>query len=200
MELSTNADDEVTAWIAEGRPPICFATGSIPVESPTDTIEMISAACAQLGERALVCGGGTDFSEVPLPANVMVVGEVNYPPVFAASRAMAVFAATPSIWFSVKGRAARRSNPLTESAAAMPPNTLRAAPVTCSLPMSRRIVAGDASSNSCKSRTEAKGRSLSSPSMILCRSASSMAIFIYFGHLCTATITIPSQTNSLDVL
>lgn len=88
MELSTNADDEVTAWIAEGRPPICFATGSIPVESPTDTIEMISAACAQLGERALVCGGGTDFSEVPLPANVMVVGEVNYPPVFAASRAI----------------------------------------------------------------------------------------------------------------
>ena len=27
-------------------------------ESPADTIAMISAACAQLGERALVCSGG----------------------------------------------------------------------------------------------------------------------------------------------
>jgi UDP:flavonoid glycosyltransferase YjiC (YdhE family) len=27
---------------------------------------MISAACAQLGERALVCSGGTDFNHVPI--------------------------------------------------------------------------------------------------------------------------------------
>ncbi|EUA31115.1 putative glycosyltransferase domain protein, partial [Mycobacterium xenopi 3993] len=32
--------------------------GSVPVESPADTLGMISAACAQLGERALVCTGG----------------------------------------------------------------------------------------------------------------------------------------------
>jgi len=88
MELTTNTDDQVTSWIAAGKPPICFATGSIPVESPADTIEMISAACAQLGERGLVCSGGTDFSDVPLPGNVMVVGEVNYATVFAASRAI----------------------------------------------------------------------------------------------------------------
>ena len=33
--------------------------------SPADTLAMISAACAQLGERALVCAGWTDFSRHP---------------------------------------------------------------------------------------------------------------------------------------
>lgn len=88
MELTTDADDEVTSWITAGSPPICFATGSIPVESPRDTVEMISSACAQLGERALVCGGGTDFSGVPLPDHVKVVGTVNYAAVFPACRAI----------------------------------------------------------------------------------------------------------------
>ena len=54
MESPTDADDEVASWIAAGKPPICFGFGSIPVESPADTIAMIAAACAQLGERALV--------------------------------------------------------------------------------------------------------------------------------------------------
>ena len=66
MELTTDADDEVASWIAAGTPPICFGFGSMRVESPADTLAMISAACAQLGERALVCAGGTDFSDVPI--------------------------------------------------------------------------------------------------------------------------------------
>jgi UDP:flavonoid glycosyltransferase YjiC (YdhE family) len=88
MGLTTQSDDEVVSWIAAGSPPICFATGSIPLESPADMIEMISAACAQLGERALVCAGGTDFNGVPVPHHVKVVGVVNYATVFAASRAI----------------------------------------------------------------------------------------------------------------
>ncbi|MGH3643097.1 MAG: glycosyltransferase, partial [Mycobacterium sp.] len=88
MGLTTQSDDEVVSWIAAGSPPICFATGSIPLESPADMIEMISVACAQLGERALVCAGGTDFSGVPIPDHVKVVGVVNYATVFAASRAI----------------------------------------------------------------------------------------------------------------
>ncbi|MFV8309738.1 glycosyltransferase [Mycobacteroides chelonae] len=88
MELSTEADQEVADWIAAGTPPICFATGSIPVESPSDTVEMISSACAELGERALICAGGTDFGDVALPDHVKVVGPVNYGQVFAASRAI----------------------------------------------------------------------------------------------------------------
>jgi UDP:flavonoid glycosyltransferase YjiC (YdhE family) len=88
MELSTDADEQITSWINAGPPPICFATGSIPVESPADTIDMISAACAQLGERALVCAGGTDFGDVPVSDRVKVVGVVNYAAVFPACRAI----------------------------------------------------------------------------------------------------------------
>jgi UDP:flavonoid glycosyltransferase YjiC (YdhE family) len=88
MELTTEVDDDVVSWIAAGTPPICFGFGSMPVESPADTIDMISAACAELGERALVCAGWSDFSEVPHFDHVKVVGAVNYAKVFPACRAV----------------------------------------------------------------------------------------------------------------
>jgi len=88
MELTTVADDEVASWIAAGTPPICFGFGSMPVESPADTVEMISAACAELGERALVCAGSSDFSDVSHFDHVKVVGAVNYAAVFPACRAV----------------------------------------------------------------------------------------------------------------
>ncbi len=88
MELTTDADDEVASWIAAGTPPIYFGFGSIPAESPADTVAMISAACAQLGERALVCSAGTDFSHVPHFDHVKVVGAMNYAAAFPACRAV----------------------------------------------------------------------------------------------------------------
>jgi UDP:flavonoid glycosyltransferase YjiC (YdhE family) len=88
MELTTDADVEVASWIGAGTPPICFGFGSMPVESPADTVEMISGACAQLGERALVCSGWSDFSDVPDFDHVKVVGAVNYAAVFPACRAV----------------------------------------------------------------------------------------------------------------
>ena len=88
MELPTDADDEVVSWIAAGTPPIYFGFGSMPVESPADTVAMISAACAQLGERALVCAGWSDFSHVPHFDHVKVVGAVNYATIFPACRAV----------------------------------------------------------------------------------------------------------------
>ena len=60
MELPTDADDEVASWIAAGTPPIYFGFGSTPVQSPADTIAMIAAACAELGERALIYSGTSD--------------------------------------------------------------------------------------------------------------------------------------------
>lgn len=87
MELPTDGDDNVTSWISSGTAPICFGSGSIPLESPAATVEMISAACARLGERALICFGGTDFSDVPHFDHVKVVGTVNYATVFPACRA-----------------------------------------------------------------------------------------------------------------
>ncbi len=88
LGLATDTDDEVAAWIAAGTPPIYFGFGSIPVESPADTIAMISAACTQLGERALIGAAGTDFSKVPVADHVKVVGTLNYPAIFPNCRAL----------------------------------------------------------------------------------------------------------------
>jgi len=88
LESPTDADDEVASWIAAGTPPICFGFGSIPVASPADMIAMISAACVQLGERALVCAAATDFSNIPHFDHVKVVGTMNYATVFPACRAV----------------------------------------------------------------------------------------------------------------
>ncbi|WP_343710715.1 glycosyltransferase [Mycobacterium sp.] len=88
MELPTDADEDVASWIAAGKPPICFGFGSIPVESPAHTLAMISAACARLGERALVCAGLSDFTDDPHLEHVTVVGAVNYAAVFPACRAV----------------------------------------------------------------------------------------------------------------
>ncbi len=49
---------------------------------------MIGAACAQLGERALVCAAGTDFSNVSHFEHVKVVGVMNYAAIFPACRAV----------------------------------------------------------------------------------------------------------------
>ncbi|GBE68207.1 glycosyltransferase [Mycobacterium sp. MFM001] len=88
MELPTDADEEVASWIAAGTPPICFGFGSTPIKSPADTIAMISAACAQLGERALVCSGWTDFGHVPDSQHIKAVKAVNYAATFPACRAV----------------------------------------------------------------------------------------------------------------
>jgi UDP:flavonoid glycosyltransferase YjiC (YdhE family) len=88
MELPTDADEEVASWIAAGTPPIFFGFGSIPVKSPADTLAMISAACAQLGERALVCSGWSDFGHLPHSEHVKVVGTMNYAAIFPACRAV----------------------------------------------------------------------------------------------------------------
>ena len=88
MELPTEADEDVALWIAAGTPPIFFGFGSMPVESPADTLAMISGACAQLGERAVVCSGWSDFCDLPHFEHVKVVGAVNYAAIFPLCRAV----------------------------------------------------------------------------------------------------------------
>ena len=88
MELPTDTDDEVVSWIAGGTPPIYFGFGSMPVQSPADMVAMISAACMQLGERALICAGATDFTQIPRVDQVKVVGAVNHAAIFPACRAV----------------------------------------------------------------------------------------------------------------
>jgi UDP:flavonoid glycosyltransferase YjiC (YdhE family) len=88
LELATDADDEVLAWIAAGTPPIYFGFGSMRVPSPADTVDMISAACRQLGERALICSGANDFSQVQRAEHIKVVAAVNHAAIFPACRAV----------------------------------------------------------------------------------------------------------------
>jgi UDP:flavonoid glycosyltransferase YjiC (YdhE family) len=88
MELPSDADGEVASWIAAGTPPIYFGFGSMQVESLADTVNMIGAACAQLGERALICSGTNDFTRPPHVDHVKVVDGVNHAAVFPACRAV----------------------------------------------------------------------------------------------------------------
>ena len=88
MELPTDADEEVLSWIAAGTPPIYFGFGSTPVQSPADTVAMIAAACAELGERALIYSGANHSNRIPHPDHVKLVGLVNYATIFPACRAV----------------------------------------------------------------------------------------------------------------
>ncbi|MDT5277876.1 MAG: hypothetical protein QOG95_4808 [Mycobacterium sp.] len=49
---------------------------------------MISDACRQLGERALICAAASDFNAIPRFDHVKVVGAVNYAAIFPACRAV----------------------------------------------------------------------------------------------------------------
>jgi UDP:flavonoid glycosyltransferase YjiC (YdhE family) len=90
LGLATDADEEALLWIAAGTPPIFFGFGSTPIASPAETVTMISAACLQLGERALICGGSgpNDYTDLPLYEHVKVVDAVNYATVFPVCRAV----------------------------------------------------------------------------------------------------------------
>jgi len=88
LELPTAADGEVLAWIAAGTPPIYFGFGSTPVASPADVIAAISAACTQLGERALICMGPNDCNHIPHVDHVKVVRAVKGAAAFPACRAI----------------------------------------------------------------------------------------------------------------
>jgi UDP:flavonoid glycosyltransferase YjiC (YdhE family) len=88
LELPTEADEEVASWIAAGKPPIFFGFGSIPIESAGAIFAMIGAACAEIGERALICAAGSDTTRAPLSEHIKVVGMMNYAAAFPACRAV----------------------------------------------------------------------------------------------------------------
>ena len=89
LESPTDADDDVLSWIAAGTPPIYFGFGSnVRIPSPTALVAEISAACSQLGERALVCSLATDFADIPHFDNMKVVESVNHAAIFPACRAV----------------------------------------------------------------------------------------------------------------
>jgi vancomycin aglycone glucosyltransferase len=88
LELPTSGDDEVLAWAAAGSPPIYFGFGSMPITDPAGTVAAISAACAHLGERALIWSGPNDFTDVPHAEHIKVVDTVGLAAVFPLCRAV----------------------------------------------------------------------------------------------------------------
>jgi UDP:flavonoid glycosyltransferase YjiC (YdhE family) len=88
MGLPTDADDEILAWCAAGTPPIYFGFGSMPVRSFGDTVDMIGAACAELGERALISVGANDVDDIPHPDHVLIAGAMSHAAVFPACSAV----------------------------------------------------------------------------------------------------------------
>jgi len=88
LELPTDADDEVLAWVAAGSPPVYFGFGSTPVAESADTVAVISTACARVGVRALICLGPNDFRGITHTEHVKVVREINHATVFPGCRAV----------------------------------------------------------------------------------------------------------------
>jgi UDP:flavonoid glycosyltransferase YjiC (YdhE family) len=88
LAAPTGADGRVSAWIAQGSAPVFFGFGSVPLQSPQQTIAMIARVCARLGLRAVVGAGGSDFGGVAPDEHVLVVGAVNYATVFPLCRAV----------------------------------------------------------------------------------------------------------------
>ena len=88
LQLPTNVDADVTSWISAGTPPIYFGFGSMPLDSPAEAVRLISDVCAELGERALICAGFSDFDSTGTAAHVKVVDSVNHAAVFPSCRAV----------------------------------------------------------------------------------------------------------------
>ncbi len=88
MELHTEPNDELESWIAAGTPPIYFGFGSTPVQSPTETVAMISDVCAELGERALIYSPVNGATNVPHADHVKLVGLVDYSTILPRCRAV----------------------------------------------------------------------------------------------------------------
>jgi UDP:flavonoid glycosyltransferase YjiC (YdhE family) len=88
MKMPTDADDEVSSWCAAGTPPIYFGFGSMPVRSFGATVEMICAACAELGERALICAGAHDIDDDLRSDRVMIANAMNHAAIFPMCRAV----------------------------------------------------------------------------------------------------------------
>ncbi|MET0896886.1 MAG: glycosyltransferase [Mycobacterium sp.] len=88
LQRTTAADDEVTRWVTSGPPPIYFGFGSMPVESPAEAVAMITAVCAELGQRALISSGAWELTDIRPRDHVKIVGAVNHSAVFPLCRAV----------------------------------------------------------------------------------------------------------------
>jgi vancomycin aglycone glucosyltransferase len=88
LQLPTDADEDAQSWISGGSPPVYFGFGSMPMAAPNDTVAVISAACARVDVRALICLDANYVDGLSNSDHVKVVREANHGTVFPACRAV----------------------------------------------------------------------------------------------------------------
>jgi UDP:flavonoid glycosyltransferase YjiC (YdhE family) len=88
LQSASEFDDSVTSWIAAGRRPLYFGFGSMPIDRPAETVAMITDACRELGERALICSGVLPLEGAASTPDVMIVPSVNHAAVLPRCRAI----------------------------------------------------------------------------------------------------------------
>jgi vancomycin aglycone glucosyltransferase len=88
LQVPTDADEDVLSWISGGSPPVYFGFGSMPMAASNDTVAVISAACARVDVRALICLGANYVDGLSNSDQVKVVREANHATVFPACRAV----------------------------------------------------------------------------------------------------------------
>lgn len=88
LELATDADESTLSWIANGRPPIYFGFGSMPIDHPSETMAMAIRVCRELGERVLICSGVLTLDSISSSADVRIVSSVSHAKIFPRCRAI----------------------------------------------------------------------------------------------------------------
>ena len=56
-------NEEFVNWLKEGRPPIYFGFGSMPILNPKEMFQMINEICDEMGLRAIINAGWSKFDE-----------------------------------------------------------------------------------------------------------------------------------------
>jgi vancomycin aglycone glucosyltransferase len=88
LASSRSTDSETLAWMADGTPPIYFGFGSTPIGSLASLVAIIGVACAEIGERALICTGEDTVTRVSHASHVKIVGAVDHAEIFPKCRAV----------------------------------------------------------------------------------------------------------------
>jgi sterol 3beta-glucosyltransferase len=81
------APADLERWLAAGQAPLYFGFGSMPVLDPPAVIDLIGSVCQELGVRALVGAGWTEYGSRPVSDDVFIVGTFDHDALLPRCRA-----------------------------------------------------------------------------------------------------------------
>jgi sterol 3beta-glucosyltransferase len=72
-------DPQLAAWLRNGKPPVYFGLGSMPVSDPSEMLGIIESVARKRGERAVVVAGWSQLEAAKNPPDhLRVVGAVDH--------------------------------------------------------------------------------------------------------------------------